>query len=151
MTSLRKRLVDGMKEALLANHYLRKRTLRGALARIQQAEIDMQTDLDETGIAIVLQKEVKAYQESIADAEIAARDDLGAEMRKRIEILQEFMPKQLSRDEISTLAKGVIAELGINSPDQMGAVMKHLMKQLHGQADGKLVSTIVLELLTGHG
>ena len=156
MSTLHTRLSDALKDALRANHSLRKRTLRGALASIKQAEVDSllpdgQTELPETGIAILLQMEVRAHQVTIADAERAGRDDLVSEMRERISILEEFLPKQLSRDEISTLAKTVIIKVGADSQRHMGEVMKRLMPQLYGQAEGKLVSSVVSELLTRKG
>ena len=149
MSILRNHLSDAVTDALRSNHSLRKRTLRGALANIKQAEVDNRTILSEADITAVLQKEIKSHQESMADAKKAGRPDMASEMQERIAILQEFIPEQLSRAKIYVLAKAVIEDLDVNSPAQKGEIMKHLMPQLDGKADGKLVSSVVSELLSG--
>ena len=148
MSNLHNRLGDAMKDALRAKHSLRKLTLRNALASIKQAEVDGQTQLDDMDVTVLIQREISAHQEAMADARRACRDDLLSELQERISILQEFIPNQMSRDEISAVAKTIIAEVGANVPGQIGEVMKILMPQLRGKADGKLVSSIVSELLT---
>lgn len=148
MSNLHNRLGDAMKDALRAKHSLRKLTLRNALASIKQAEVDGQTQLDDMDVTVLIQREISAHQEAMADARRACRDDLLSELQERITILQEFIPNQMSRNEISTLAETIIAEVGANVPGQIGEVMKLLMPQLRGRADGKLVSSIVSELLT---
>ena len=151
MDDLRERLDANLKEALRAGDTVRKAVLRGALAAIKQTEVDGQQQLDAAGVAAVLQKEVKSQRETIADAERAGRSDLVAAAAARIAILEEFLPPALSRDEISALAKAAIAESGAASPRDMGAVMKLLMPRVQGRADGKLVSSVVGELLRSAG
>ncbi len=121
--------------------------LRGALAALKQAEVDGQQELDEQAVQVILQREVKAQREFEADAEKAERHDLIETARSRITILEEFLPQQLSRDEIAGLARVAISESGATLPRDMGAVMKILMPQVKGRSDGKAVSSVVGELL----
>ena len=147
MTSLRESLNSSLKEALRSRDEQRKAVLRGALAALKQAEVDGQQELDEQAIQAILQKEVKAQREFEADAEKAERPELVQIARSRIAILEEFLPQQLSSNEIAGLARAAISECGATSPREMGAVMKILMPQVKGRSDGKAVSGIVSELL----
>ena len=147
MTSLQESLNSSLKEALRSRDEQRKAVLRGALAALKQAEIDGQQELDEQAVQTILQKEVKALREFEEDAEKAERPELIQIARSRIAILEEFLPQQLTRDEIAGLARAAISESGSTSPRDMGAVMKILMPQVKGRSDGKAVSAVVNELL----
>lgn len=126
---------------------LRKRVVRMALANIKQAEIDRRKALDEAGVVAVLQKEVKSRQEVIADAQRANRADLVDEAQAEIQILEAFLPQQLSEAELEELARQAIAETGATSPREMGQVMKALMPRVQGRAAGDQVSQAVRKLL----
>ncbi len=147
MTSLRDSLNSSLKVALRSHDEQRKAVLRGALAALKQAEVDGQQELDEQAVQAILQKEVKAQREFEADAEKAGRHELIETAWSRIAILEEFLPQQLSRDEIAGLARVAISESGATSPRDMSAVMKILMPQVKGLSDGKAVSSVVGELL----
>jgi uncharacterized protein YqeY len=140
-------LENALKDAMRAGDDLRKRTLRMAISAIRMAEIDKGGALDENAILAILQKEVKSRQESIADAQRANRPDLEAASQDEIEILEGFLPKQLSLEELERLARQAIAEVGATSPREMGQVMKILIPRLQGRATGDQASQAVRKLL----
>ena len=142
-------LETSLKDALRAGDDLRKRTLRMALSSIKQAEIDKSQVLDETGIASILQKEIKSRRESIVDAQRANRPDMIKAAEAEIAVIEGFLPKALSPEELEKLAKLVITELGVTSPKDVGQVMKALLPRLQGRAPGDQVSAVVRKLLQG--
>lgn len=149
--SLKKKLKSDLKEALRNRDEVRKRTIRMALAAVTYVEVDQKKELDDSDILAVLLKEAKQRQESIEEFRKGDRDDLVAEQEAELTVLQGYLPQQLPREEIVTRAKATIEQLGATSIGQMGPVMKALMQELRGQADGKLVNQVVRELLSGQG
>jgi len=117
------------------------------LSAIKLVEIDKGAPLDETGIALILQKEVKSRRESIADAQRANRLDLIATSEAEISILEGFLPKPLTSDELDALVRQAIQETGATSLREMGQVMKVLMPRLQGRLGGDQVSQAVRKLL----
>ena len=142
-------LETSLKDAMRAGDDVRKRTLRMALSAIKQVEIDKNQVLDETGIAAILQKEIKSRRESIVDAQRANRPDLIKAAEAEIAVIEGFLPKALSPEELEKLAKLVITELGATSPKDVGQVMKALLPRLQGRAPGDQVSAVVRKLLQG--
>jgi uncharacterized protein len=140
---LKTRLENDLKEAMRAGDDLRKRTLRMALSAIRLAEIDKGAPLEDPAILNILQKEVKSRREAIEEAERAARPELASAAQAEIDLLESYLPRQLSEAEIETMVQEVIAEIGATSPSDMGKVMKVLMPRLQGRADGSQVSQIV--------
>jgi uncharacterized protein YqeY len=145
----REQIESDFKEALRTGDKLRKRTLRLVLSSIKLMEIDQGKEIDEGETLAVIQKEIKSYRESIADAERADRPDLAADAEAEIEVLEVYLPQPLSQDEIEAMAKEAITDVGAASPKEMGKVMKVLMPQVQGRADGSQVSQIVRRLLEG--
>lgn len=140
-------LTEALKQAMRDRDERRKRTIRLALAAIKNAEIDAQSDLDEAAILTILQKEVKSRRETIEGAEKARREDLIAEALEEIEIVESFLPKPLTEEELKKLVQDAIHQSGATSPREMGKVMQIIMPQVAGRADGKQVSQIVQQLL----
>lgn len=122
-------------------------TLRLILSAVNYAEIDQQKALDDPGVHAVIAKMIKQRRESIDAFKAGNRPDLVATEQAELEILESYMPRQLSRDEIVAEAKKVIAEVGANKPQDMGKVMGKLTPLLRGKADGKEVAAVVTELL----
>jgi hypothetical protein len=145
--STKEKLNHNLKDAMRANDELRKRTVRMALSAIKNIEIDKKIELDEAGILAILQKEVKNRRETIEGAQQAGRGDLIAEAETEIAILEEFLPRALTAEELEALARAAIAEVGATSPREMGSVMKLLTPKVQGRADGKEVSQVVQKLL----
>ena len=142
------KLQNALKDAMRAGDTLRKDTLRLAIAAIQMAEVQPGSkELDEAAYLAIVQKEVKSRRESIADAERAHRPDLIAAAEAEILILEEFLPKGLSPEELEALARQAVAEAGATSIREMGQVMKLLMPRLQGRATGDQASQAVRKLL----
>ena len=146
--NIKEQLSQSLKDAMRAKDDVSKRTIRMALAAIKNAEIDQQTELDDPAILAILQKEVKMRRETIEGAEQAGRDDLIAEAEKEIVVLEAFLPKGLSPDELETIVSEAIAEVGATSMREMGQVMQAVMPKVRGRADGKEVNEIVRRLLS---
>lgn len=140
-------LNEAVKQALKSGDELRKRTLRMVLAAIKQAEVDRRVTLDETAVLTILQKEIKMRKESLEEAQKANRADLAADAQAEIEVLNAFLPKGLSVDELRELARQAVAETGASAAADMGKVMKAMMPKVAGRAPGDQVSAIVRELL----
>lgn len=144
-------LLEGLKkaqiEAAKAKDALRLSTLRLLSSAIQYREIEKRASLQETEIVGVIQTLCKQRREAIEQFEKGGRTDLVAKEKKELAILTEFLPPQLSREEVLAKARDVIRETGAQSQKEMGKVMKLLMEKLAGHADGSLVSSVVKELL----
>jgi len=147
--SKKDQLSQALKDALRQKDETRKSTIRLALAAIKNAEIDAKAELDETAILAILQKEVKSRRETIEAAERAQRQDLLLQAQAEIAILEGFLPQPLTTAELENLVREAIAATGATTPREMGAVMKHLMPQTQGRADGKTVSQVVRQFLSG--
>jgi uncharacterized protein len=145
--NIKQQLENDVKEAMRAKDELRKRALRSALSSIRLAEIEKGSPLDDSALMAVLQKEIKSRQETIADAERAGRADMVAEAQAEISVLENYLPKPFTTEELENLASLAIQEAGATSPKEMGQVMKILMPQLQGRATGNEASQIVRKLL----
>jgi uncharacterized protein len=141
------RLESDLKDALRAGDSLWKNTLRLALSSIRLAEIDRGSQLEDSAVIAILQKEIKARHEAIEDAQRAGRPELEEAAQAEIKVLQVYLPQALSPEELEAQAKQVIAELGATSPREMGQVMKALLPRLAGRATGDQVSQVVRKLL----
>lgn len=115
----------------------------------QLAEIAKLVPLTDEEQLSVLTAEVKRRRETIADAEKAGRADLGTREQAELEVVLGYLPKQMSREEVVAAAQAIVAEVGAKGPQDTGKVMGKLMPQLKGKADGKMISEVVKELLTG--
>ncbi|MFC1996362.1 GatB/YqeY domain-containing protein [Chloroflexota bacterium] len=144
----KKKLTEDLKDAMRAKDGVRKSTIRLALASIKNAEIENQAELEESAVLAILQKEVKARFETIEGAEQAQRDDLIAEAKAEIAVLEEYLPQPLSSEEIETIVADTIAEVGATSMREMGQVMQSVMPKVRGRADGKEVNQIVRKMLS---
>jgi len=145
---IKTQLNDAMKDAMKAHDEVRKRTVRMALAAVKQVEIDKRITLDDAAVIPLLQKEIKNRREAIEEARKAERADLVAENEAEIKVLEVFLPKAMSDDELRLLVQNSIAEAGAAAPTDMGKVMKVLMPKIAGRAAGDRVSAMVKELLT---
>ena len=136
-----------LKAAMRAKEELRLLVLRTLLSSINYAEIAKQKKLDDGGIIEVVGKEIKQRRESIEAYDKGNRPDLSTKEKAELAILQEYMPAQMSREEITAIVEKVIAEVGPKGPGDKGKVMQKLMPQVKGKADGNEVNSIVIDLL----
>jgi uncharacterized protein len=139
---------DHLKESMRSGDKFRTETLRGLKSAIRYAEIEVGGELDEAGVTTVIIKQAKQRRDSITEFEKAGRTDLVEQEANQLKILEAYLPAQLSEEEIRARAQAVIKELGVTDVAGMGQVMKRLTADLKGQADGKLISQVVRQLLS---
>jgi len=144
---LKNEIQTALTAAMKARDEDTKRTLRLVMSSIKLSEVEDRGELDDSRILSILQKEVKTREDSIQEARQAGREDLVKAAEREIEILNQFLPKQMAADELSVLAKQVIEETGATSIKDMGIVMKNLMPKLEGRASGQDASKTVRDLL----
>jgi len=144
---IKTKLENDLKDAMRAGDDLKKRTLRMVLSAIKLAEVDKGSSLDESVIISILQKEVKSRHETIDEAKRANRPELANAAYDEISVLEAYLPQQLSDEDLEELVRQVIQETGVTTPAGMGNVMKSVMPQVQGRADGARVSQIVRLLL----
>lgn len=137
---LKLRINEAMKEAMRAKNKSRLGTIRLALAEIKKVEVDEQIDLDDIRITSILDKMVKQGRESIKQFEAGGRTDLATQEQHEIEVIQEFLPKALSEEELDTIIKGALGESGAESMQDMGKVMGLIKPQVVGRADMSVIS-----------
>lgn len=147
--ALKEQFQNDMTDAMRAGDKERRDTLRLLLAAIKQTEIDNQETLDDAGVQAVLVKQAKQRRESIADYERAGRSDIAEQERAELNLIETYLPQMMSRAEIEAAAAETISQLGASGPKDTGRVMGALMPKVKGQADGRVVSEVVRELLQG--
>jgi uncharacterized protein YqeY len=144
---LKQKLMDDLKQAMRAGDKVRSLVIRLVMAAIKNAEKARQADLDDGDILGIIAKEVRQRHESIDAFKQGNRQDLVAHEEAELAILQEYLPKQMTRDEIIAEARKVIEEVGAQGPADKGKVMPRLIAQLKGKADGREINAVVTELL----
>ena len=140
--------MSDFKDAMKAKDEVRKNTISFARAAVKQYEIDNRKELDDEGIVAILAKQVKMRKDALSDFEKAGRMDLADAYKQEIEVLQKYLPAQLSADEIRDIVKATAAELGIEGGKQnMGKLMGAVMGKVKGVADGNDVKKAVEQFL----
>ena len=145
--SIKNELNESMKDAMKSGDEVRKRTVRMVLAAVKQSEVDKRTELDDTAVMNLIQKEMKNRREAVEEAKNANRADLVQANQAEIDVLQAFLPKAMPAEELRSLVEAAIAETGASSPADMGRVMKAVMPKVAGRAPNDQVSAAVRELL----
>jgi len=145
--SLIEQINSDLKDSMKSGDKFRTETIRGLKSAIKYAEIEAGVTLDDPGVLAVISKQAKQRRDSIAEFQKANRTDLVEKEEAELALLETYLPVQLSAAEITAKAQAVIAQLGVSGPKAMGQVMKELVPQLQGRADGKLVSQVVRDLL----
>ncbi|SNS50703.1 hypothetical protein SAMN05421640_0439 [Ekhidna lutea] len=148
--SLKSTIESEIKTAMLAKDKDRLRALRAIKSQILLAETDKGGggDLSEDAEMKLLAKAAKQRKDSIEVFEQQGRDDLAATEKSELAVIESFLPKQLSEEEVEAEVKKVIEEVGASGPQDMGKVMGAATKKLAGKADGKLISTLAKKLLS---
>lgn len=145
---IKTKLNDSMKDAMKSGDEVRKRTVRMVLAAVKQAEVDKQTTLDDLAVTGLIQKEIKNRREAVEEAKKANRSDLIDGNEAEIKVLEVFLPKAMTAEELRALVQAAIAETGAAAPSDMGRVMKVVMPKVAGRAPNDMISSTVKELLT---
>jgi hypothetical protein len=147
--TLKERLTEDMKSAMRGADKERLSTIRMAQAAIKQREVDERITLDDAQVLAVLEKMIKQRKESVAQFEQGGRADLAAKERAEIELLQSYLPAQLSPAELDALIRDAIAASGATSVKDMGKVMGIVKSKAAGRADMGAVSARIKAALSG--
>jgi len=147
--SVKERLREDMKTAMKEKNELALSTIRMMISAIKNREIEQIKELDDTETLTVLQKAVKQRLDSAQQYQAAGRLELAQKEEEEIKILERYLPKGLSQEQITTLVKEAIGKSGAASMKDIGKVMGILMPQVKGKADGGQVNAIVKQLLGG--
>ena len=146
--SIREQLSNALKTAMKEADTDKKRVIRMVISGIKNNEIDSRQELTDQEIISILHKEIKSRHEVIEGATLNNRQDLIDEAKNDIKIIEAFLPAGLSQDEITAIIKECIEQVGAHTPADMGKVMKVLMPQITGRADGKAAGEKVKALLS---
>jgi uncharacterized protein len=146
--ALKEQLGEDLKSALKSGDELRKSVIRYLNAGIKNAEIEARRPLEEAEIQAVIQKQIKQRRDSIEEFKKGHRQDLVDKESAEIGVLERYLPAQMSREEIESEAKALIAEVGASGPQDKGKVMGPLIARLKGRADGSQINAVVTELLS---
>lgn len=144
---LKEQLLNDMKAAMRDKDEIKKNTVQMVRAAILQVEKDKSIELDDVQIIDIIAKESKKRKDAAVDFEKSGREDLIEKNQKELEILATYLPKQLSKDEIAEVVKGVISKVGASSIKEMGTVMKAAKEEMGASADGKTINEVVKSLL----
>ena len=146
--ALKDSIREALKKALKGQQKTEVATLRLLLSEIKNAEIAQQKPADDNKVLDVIAREARRRRESIEAFSRGNRADLVAQEEAELAILMSYLPEQMSRDEIISVARQVVDAVGARGPGDKGRVMSQLMPQVKGKADGREVSDIVSELLS---
>ncbi|MCA0754594.1 GatB/YqeY domain-containing protein [Paenibacillus sp. N4] len=145
--NLSERLTDDMKQAMKNQDKFKLTVIRMMRASVKNLEIDLKRPLEDSEVLDILSREIKQRKDSLQEFKKAGRDDLVADLVVEIEIISQYLPQQLTEEEIQEIVSQTIHELGASSKADMGKVMSALMPKTKGRADGKLVNQFVQQLL----
>ena len=148
MQNLKQELQSALKDAMKAKDSERRNAIRLIQSAIKQAEVDGRAELGNDAIMDILRKEAKKRRETITELEGAGRSDDAAAERIELVVTEEFLPPQLSDEELKPIILDAISEVGATSMKEMGVVMRTVMPKVQGLADGKAVNAIVREYLS---
>lgn len=145
---LKEKLLEDLKECMKNKTVVRKNVVQMVRAAILQVEKDKQIELEDNQIIEIIAKESKKRKDSLADYEKSGRQDLIAQVKEEIEILSEYLPKQLSEEELEVIVKEIIIQENATSMKDMGKVMKAAKEKIGASSDGKAINEIVKKLLS---
>ncbi|MFC5532122.1 GatB/YqeY domain-containing protein [Cohnella yongneupensis] len=145
--NLAERLNEDMKQAMKSGEKFRLSTIRLVRAAIKNQEIELRRPLDDSELLTIMSRELKQRRESLLEFRNGGREDLVSNVSAEIEIISEYLPKQLDEEEVKAIVVQTMQETGASSKADMGKLMGALMPKVKGLADGKVVNGIVQQLL----
>lgn len=144
---LKEKLMEDLKNSMKEKNVVRKNVVQMVRAAILQIEKDKGIEVDDNKILEIIAKEVKTRNDSLVDFEKGGREDLVSAAKEEIAILSEYLPKQLTKEELREKIEKIVADLGATSIKDMGKVMKEAKEQIGTAADGRSINEVVKELL----
>lgn len=145
---IKEQLMQDLKTAMREKDSLRKDMLQIVRAAVLQTEKDTLKELDEEGVLALIGKELKKREELLGDLAGSDRTDIMERTKAEMAVLNTYMPAQMSEAEVEAVVRKIISDTGARSARDMGQVMKVLMPEVRGRADGKLVNQVVKRLLS---
>ena len=145
--TLKETFMEEMKNAMKEKDTMKKNVVTMVRSAIKQYEVDNRVELDDEGVLEIIIKEVKKRKDSLPEYEKSGRDDLIKNLTEEINYLSKYLPEQMSEEEVREVIKATIEEVGATSVKDMGKVMGSVISKTKGRADGKVINTIVKELL----
>ena len=146
--AIKDKLKDDLKAAMLEKDTVRKNVVQLIKAGVLQVEKDKKITLDDEGVLDVIAKQLKQRRDSLPDYEKSGREGLIAQLKREMELLMEYLPQQLTHDELVEIVKDAIAQTGASEIKDMGKIMAAVMPKTKGRADGKEINAIARELLS---
>ncbi len=146
--TLKERLAEDLKSAMKDKNVIRKNVVQLVRAGVLQIEKDNKVTLDDNGVLEVIAKQLKQRKDSLPDYEKSGRDDLIAELKAEMDVLMDYLPKQLTKEELEAIIKEIVDELGASSIKDMGKVMAAAKAKTVGRADGRMINEIAKGLLS---
>ena len=144
---LKEKLLEDLKNSMKEKNIVRKNVIQMVRAAILQIEKDKGIEVDDNKILEIIAKEVKTRNDSLEDFEKGGREDLVKQAKEEIEILSEYLPKQLTREELREKLEVIVKEVGATTIKDMGKIMKAAKEQIGTAADGRSINEVVKELL----
>lgn len=141
--SLKAKLQEDLKLAMKNKNTVKKSVVTLIRAEIKQREVDTRTELGDDEIIDVITKQLKQRRDAKTEFAKASRDDLVQEAEAEIEVLMEYLPQQLSKEELNEIVKDTISEVGATSMKDMGKIMAAIKPKTKGRADGKMINELV--------
>lgn len=145
--SLKERLLEDMKISMRDKDTIKKNTVQMVRSAVLQVEKDSKVTLDDDGVIEIIAKEVKKRRDSLPEFEKSGRQDLIDNLKTEVAVLMQYLPQQLTGEELEQIVKEAIQQTGASSVRDMGKIMQAVMPKIKGRADGKAVNQIVNQLL----
>ena len=144
---LKEKLMEDLKDSMKSKEKVKKNVVTMVRAAIKQREVDERIELDDTDIIDIIAKQIKQKKDSIEDFQKGNRQDLIDLTNEEIQILLDYLPPQLSEEELESIVKDAIEKTGAQTKKDLGKLMAFIMPSVKGKADGKLVNQIVAKYL----
>ena len=144
--TLKERLADDLKSAMKEKNVIRKNVVQMVRAAVLQFEKDNKVTLEDDGVLEVIAKQLKQRKDSLPEYEKSGREDLISQLKQEMEVLMDYLPKQLSMDELRPIVEDAVKAIGATSMKDMGKIMEAVMPKVKGRADGKAISEIAKSL-----
>ena len=144
---LKEKLMEDLKVSMREKNNIRKNTIQMVRAAILQIEKDKGIEVQDSQILEIIAKEVKSKKDALIDFEKAEREDLISQTKEEILVLTEYLPKQLTEDELEKKILEIISKLGVTSIKEIGIVMKEAKSEIGVAADGKMINEVVRKIL----
>ena len=141
--SLKEKLQEDLKSSMKNKDTIRKSVITLVRAAIKQIEVDQRVELDDVAVMDIISKQLKQRNDSLAEFEKAGREDLIEETKSEIQVLKEYLPQQLSEEELEKIVIETIAEVGATSMKDMGKIMAIIKPKTAGRADGRKLNELV--------